>query len=637
MNTPNDKPKNPVLADVWSVQNILDASFQRCFQMCEKMPKKLERHISRDLHEIKPEMIRGWLEPIANEVYKDMARTMFHVLPLLQPQDFKCDKDVNFYFWPAYHMVLVGRRLFFAVDELDEELRLMGCGIWGNPKSSRPIEEWQEYTDCSHARWFNYATRRPKHLAFFPGSVYLWFNTQMPCASTNPYDLLRAFTILAPEAGPDVDDDPSAPILRLGADSKGWGHELMNELNNGKVGRHRRNPGHFFPNRPEKPPHEEQPLVDVRCRLLALFIHSAFCCKSPAWFEQLKQELQASGLDSVLNLQKTSIDPVAQDWGDRSTNRDLFQCWSTITLQPMLNAVPESSPIAAGETTGSLGGTLTNQSIGSSYIFSSVPLRKEYLAVVRDYVRKVYAMMRNFEQAINTQNLLYRARRTMVSQSAVLLHHEFNALVANRYQTVGLDIGKCDPQVVAVRKSAWHSVTSHANFLYFWSQAYLEKSPKAKSDLQERFMRPIQSLLSRGTLESTLKRVAVDVYNSNSHDPGATIVFPIADTNVGAEAGPEEYYSCFLLTAEIVRNFCKHERRAVEARWWAEIKHEKLNIRMSCPTTLDEPPAANTFRALIVLLKDLDLGDGNVTINGGCLLWWVQVNLSSSRGMNATT
>lgn len=628
MNT--DSKKKSLLADVWSVQTILDASFQRCYNMCEKMPKKLGHHIyvSRELHEIRPDTIREWLEPIANEVYRDMARTLFQVLPLLQPQDFEQRRDVNFYFWPAYHMVLVNRRLFYAVDELGEKLKLMGCGLWGDPRSSRGLEEWQEYNDCCHARWFNYATRRPKRMEeFLPGSVYLWFNTQMPCASANPYDLIRSFTILAPDSGHDLDDEPSAPVLRLDSASEHWGHELKEALN-GKVGRYRRNPGHVFPNRPDKPAAEESSLSEVRCRLLALFMHSAFRGDAPVWLNDLYAALDNAGLQRVLDREGTSKDPIAQDWGDMSKNRELFRCWSTITLQPMLNAVPESSSFSTGAVPGHLDGMLTNQSIGSSYMFSSVPLRKEYLAVVRDYVRKVYAMMRNFEQAINTQNLLYRARRTLVSQSAVLLHHEFNAMLKDRYQTVEIDIAKCDPAVVTLRRDAWRSIVAHVSLLNSWSQAFLHREPRAKSELQRRFLYPLLALHERDALERGLMQVAGDVYANNDRYAGATVSFPLASAGAPIHLEPDEYNRCFLLVSEVVRNFCKHEERLVEACWWMEIKSNILHIRMEYPTLLQERPRSNTFDCLDTLLRDLELGTATVTLGDGKLHWLVSVYFS---------
>src|SRR6185295_4070422 len=110
---------------------VLDRGFQECMEIASRMYGQLESiYQGRVEHSANaPESLRSTLQQPINELYHAVATTLFTLLHVLQPDDFKKTEPVNFYFLPGYHSCLLRRRVFIRHESSDFGIGISGFDI----------------------------------------------------------------------------------------------------------------------------------------------------------------------------------------------------------------------------------------------------------------------------------------------------------------------------------------------------------------------------------------------------------------------------------------------------------------------------------------------------------------------------
>jgi hypothetical protein len=613
--------------DILGVHRILTPSFEKCLEICGEMPAQL-LHSPED-SPIEEDQTRGWLQTAANKVYDEMALAMFQVLPLLQPEDFQGRQPgdwINFCFWPGYRSQILRRRdrLFRVHPATPQEFKDAGVGFWGDPNDAARA---QPYYDCSHNRWYHYVTIRPRHLPddipYWPGSVWLWFNSQKPRLS--PRNFVASLTVTTKP----IQGDEEFEVLQLAStedpddgDSLGWGNQLATKING--IGVVRDHPEFQFPDRPERDGGRSAEYRAIRLQLQALFMHVLFRATVPKWFDKVKESLREVGFAEV-HIERALHDPVALNLAD---GRARFVCWSTITLQDVL------MPPSLGESDGR--DLMKSTNIGSATLFCSVPLRPEFICVVRDYIRRVYATIRVFESAISQTNLIREYRRIYSTTTSLVLHHEFHYLLNSQFQDVQQLLASSDPHHIRRRQLAWGMMSAFLAVLYRLGK--VRDAHASAADLEtarQSFLTPLHEL-GRQALLPTIRAMAASVYQGHHIQGWATI--PALETRdsdtIDVNQLPaDQYLTCFLLVNEQIHNFCKHERDGnVSASWTVEWNEETLEIILGYPTPRAQAPLCKTFRYLGELLRESRLGNASVDLKGRILQWEVRLSFGNPGG-----
>lgn len=606
------------------IQRILDRGFQKCFEDAEAM---ISAFSSQDPGDID---FDSQIRETTKKLYEHMLEAMFRVLPLVQPDDCPKGKEVNLYFWPGFKSYFTNRRSFYPYGAPGKRPEDVGIGRSADPNLDP--QDWNDhYSICSHARWYGYATTRPKEMNYFPGSLYRWFNDQIPRVTDNRHDLIQS---LAVTVDPQFtqDEDIAFQVLQLDPTemafrSVEWGPQLANRVNT--MAPYVADPNYKFPDRKDRSGMQDvdndERYRPVRCMLLALWMHACFASEAPAWLLDLERELAAANLTGVLEQLKASrSDPYAMDWGDRTIGRPQFTTWTTISLHWMLT--PPPADLLGVRQSGADKKGVVRQMIGSATFTSSVPLRKDFIALVRPWIRSIYGMMRNAE--ISTHLRQQRAEQLM--RAGTWLSHELTKLLKTCYPNVRKQMKSADPACIADRQAAWDLITQFADITNLWAKANTLRDPASRDALRERFLQPLHELRNAGRLQPSLRSVAAAFYESSQHE--ALSIPELEEPGEAPELTNGQRSVCFLLVSEMIGNFCRHERNQ-SAAWSVEVGEDRLMITLVAGTSLRERPSSWTFAYIDEFLNNTELGSAKVRLVDKKLTWLVSVNLGTKEAV----
>jgi hypothetical protein len=113
---------------------------------------------------------------------------------------------------------------------------------------------------------------------------------------------------------------------------------------------------------------------------------------------------------------------------------------------------------------------------------------------------------------------------------------------------------------------------------------------------------------------ASLRYVSKQIYESIWYEQSGRVVF-LESEPASSDFGSlkeEEHCSCFLLVAEMIRNYCEYEEDDCIATWSAQLMDNVLTIKLLGPTNAQRNPASMTLARLNVFLNALGVGKAGV-------------------------
>jgi len=630
------KSAQTVLAEaphlVAELHRVLDSGFRRCRGLAERMQKDTELHYHDQLEllYIGHNNLKPILRPLVNEFYEVMTRTIFEVLRLLQPEDFKNGKRVNFYFLPGYHSHLINKRIFYqqeASGPKGTSYKSFGVGLTGGAKG-KP----KEYHDCRHARWYHYATTPPRPKKdFLPASPYHWFAYQQPrIRRGDPHDLIASLTFSTDASAEEDANFPEHKVLNLaesGESSLEWGTQVAKTLNEME---HVSDPDWQFPDRGDRkqasdPDYDQEREIRfrrIRCLLISLWMHSVFARKPPDWWNELESELDRLQLESMSEAIAEALkDEIASNWADRRHGPG-FKTWTMINLHPLI--APPPTPLfghvdhAARLQEAS---AVYRQTIGWATMFCSASLQIPFISVVRQWIRTVYSMLRSTEVTVLLKN---REPHVRAAQMVRLFSHDSYRFMEESVNTVLRQVADCTAERVAYRKHVIQALRVLNTFTYTVSNAFPHR--EKLDEQREEFLKALN--VGEKRLLGCLYRAADDIqkYRRSRKRRPAIVTFPMRSP-AKLEASSVTYVYCLLLVGELIRNYCRYGPSGQEAELLATITGGELRIELTARA--DKRPAGENFAILDNLLGTLRVGEAKLDEqNDKNFRWRVTVQLT---------
>jgi hypothetical protein len=616
------------ILSVARVQQVLDKGFQKCLALAETMPKKIEKafHGRLELIYIEHEELRNILRSSVNEFYQAMTETLFQVLRILQPHDFANGNRINFYFLPGYHSCLTNRRMFFrekCFPSIGGLYQNFGVGLCGDPDLQAP----EQYYDCSHARWYLYATTPPRPVKdFFPASPYHWFAYQQPRISADPHDLVASlsFTMIPSAiANPDFPEHQILNLSEPATSSRDWGTKVKDMLNNMQ---HVRQPLWKFPDRGDR--HSDQHfdkehegrLCEARCLLISLWMHSVFNSEQPDWLKDLFDELEKQELESVsASIRAALKDPVAHDWGDKKKGRPSFKTWTTIGLHPLVAPPPVRIMGPQNESVESMPtpSTIFRQTIGWATMLCSTRLDLPFISVARQWIRGVYGMLRTAEVAVLLKN---RESLERAAQVVRALSHDTRKLIYESVASMLHEANSNSTEVVQNRRITLLNLDAQSVLSYGLSAAAAD-SLKAKR-MHDDILKSLEGV--RDNLVGIIYRVADEIQGFMREENCPKIKVPQL-LSQDFEIPRNTYAICLLLIGEMVRNYCEHGPEGSVAELSATLTEHWLKIVLEGNT--EKRPVGQAYALLDNILEILSLGEARSDkVSDNRYRWTVAVN-----------
>jgi len=590
------------------------------------------------LNGLTDDQIRDSLQELCPNIYQVIAKTLFKVLPTLQGEDCPKGTAVNFYFWPGYHSYLANRRIFVRDGSWN-----FGIGISGDPST----HQQELYSDCSQARWYHYLIWNPRRRTGsytfsepMPGHVHQWlrFQNQPSLLTNKPHGKpLRTFINSLTATTAEIDNSEQSmfrgnEVLKLthsAGITKMWGSQYAKFLN--ELGLDKK---WSFPDRWGKETHDEAPLRNLRCAMHSVWLHAIFCGWKPTWLDGFIRELKENAVTqpAAVSIEQGLADPVATDWGDAGKGRPCSMTWSYVSLHSSL--APSISDLYAGipqhdETRRRL---QASQSLGSAELLCSIPLRPRYLASVRSWISEVYGLIRNAEFSVLLQNHKLQSRR--LELSGPFWAHELMKLSDEGLATVLREVDDNRPSATDNRRFVLHSMRMLGTLAYAFTGP-LFGGPKGVTAQRDEFMKPVLDLYTRGILVDALREVAQQTYKHVCAGTGARVAFGKAQRNPTGRLRlrNEEQRSCFLLVAEMIRNYCENEVEACVGKWEAAVEDGTLHVRLYGQTHSQRNPVSISLSRLNLFLRALSIGRADVEWQKeqSICIYDVAVNLTQPR------
>jgi hypothetical protein len=609
-------------------QRVLDKGFQLCLAEAQRMHEqvgqpsykgKLEQSYSDVEH------LRRLVSPSINKLYETMARTIFEVLAIMQPEDFQ-HGDVNLYLLPGYHSCLTDRRLFYSKPIDTSATQNLGVGLSGNPLTSRRGIDM--YHDCCQARWYTFATTPPQERDFRPGSPYFWFAHQRPTCSDSPHDLIASFTFSTAAQNREPHECLEHKTVQLDSreSSHKWGSQVADLLNSI---RHKRYPEWVFPDRydrrndPRYDAARQTRLRQARCLLISLWMHSVFENERPKWWNMLLDELQRQQLTSVINsLLTADADPIASNWGDKGEGRPQFNTWTTVSMHQL--AAPPPMPLVEQRdavNSNSLDSDTYLQTVGWATMLSSVPLGLPFLSVVRPWIRMVYGMLRSAEVHVLLKD---RLPLHQAAQAVRFISHDMYKFTQESVTTVINAAERTDKKTVDYRRFVLQLLKAHGELAYAVCSAATDEAKVIA--LKHEILQSL-SQLEDDHLITCLYQVATDVQSFRKEKKGGTFSPTLAEAR-RTTIPFDTYVSCLLLVGEIIRNQCQHGKGSVAE---LTIKKDDGNCLVIQLEVNGERKAGHSFYLLNNALKTLRLGSAKFNKAGSSndkSRWIITINMS---------
>jgi hypothetical protein len=595
------------------IQSLLEESFKECLKRVTKLKRQSEESILNrpGFSRLPDEEILRYLQQLCPALYEIISDTLFRLIPLVQPGDYRRHNRLNFYFWPGYHSYLANKRIF-----VKEESWNFGIGLSGDPEA----ETFERYRDCSQARWYHYLVRKRNRSDVMPGDVHQWLRFQQQPqlhGDEHKFDEDSQKFVNSLTATIEAMDKEEQELFRGNAvllldacrqSTKTWGAQYAKFINAYSIYK-----SWTFPDRWGKPVEQEAQLRAARCKMHAVWLHAIFCDNKPAWLDdfihelQSRSETQQAGEALKLGLE----DKVAANWGDAALGRPRFSCWSYLSLHSSL--APSVSPMYDPQVQPEEARrrTLAMQSLGSAELLCSVPLRPRYISIVRPWISEVYGLVRNAEISILLQNHKLETRKAELA--GPYWAHELMKLTDEGLSTILREAADTSPAAVSNRKFVLHSIRMMGSLAYAFTGPIFSGAQEARKQREE-FLKPLRRLFEKGWLLEALRYVAEQTYENICYGRGAHVVFT-ETTAAGWKPEKlhyEEHRSCFLIVSEMVRNYCDSEDDECIATWKALVTDDVLRVELTGPTRAQRNPASMTLARLNVFLRALEIGKANV-------------------------
>jgi hypothetical protein len=613
------------------LQEQLEQGFQEGFAICERLPRLLhDRVAAAGPYEIETAGVEQILPQVLNELYHAMAQNLFSVLCKLEA-DRGGNKPINFYFWPGYASVLLKRRVYYTAEEIagmDPRFRDVGVGLYGSE-----LETAEEYHYSAQSRYYHYAWKQPRELVNYnPGSVYSWFRKQRPrivSAKGRDHDLIASLTVTTSPDLPEqdlksLDERRGSGVLsryqfvrleRGTGDDKptSWGQVLADKLNS-EMRWYVADRSVEFPDAPggsTRPPMTPMK-KSVALSLLSLWLHSAFSDEPPAWMTDLETQLDAANFHSVREqLRLAADDEIAQRGWNRNARRARFVDWTTISLHPMLS--PPALSNKESYKTEQTASYMEEHALGSAVFLSSSVLGKEFISLVRPWVRSLYGMVRNAEGLVISYNEMVRTSRSFAMIAGPWFAHEMNALLGKN-TAMKAQIGNCSKQSVALRRMVLNTAQSVSSLAYFATAAVLQTNADSLSALKDKFLEPLRQLAAASQLNEVLLAVARTVYtdvDQNRTSAHKGVIPALAGEGPDARDLPPDvdFGVCFLLVNEVITNHVRHSQSEIPAEFSIAQSGPELTIRLEADVSKEELPLSKTLIYLDRLLRAFGLGE----------------------------
>ncbi len=608
------------------LNEILDQGFQACFAICEDLPDVFRKH-AKGPYEIDKGDVKNLLERVLNRLYDRMARTLFAVLCRMVALRGGPEK-INFYFWPGYFSLLLKKRIYFTADvspiENAERFGKTGIGFCESHRDGIvDIRGLKAYQDCSQARWYHYAwkqkdTWEQKETASHPAaaSVYRWFREQRPRVSEeyNEHDLIASLTVTTDGANvpkEDLNDFDTAgnpqryQFLLLDATERDptVSSKKVADKMNAALRKNVQQPDIMFPDTPD---FSKNPWLarggDVRLLELGLWMHSVFHDHLPTNLEEIIATIENAGYSQAAEwLKRAKNDPVATKEERSERDRLIFTDWSTISLHPMLSPALLNS---TNDEQSPRDDPTERKTIGSAVFLSSTTLGKDFLGLVRYWVRTVYGMIRNSESVVLWHNEMLQTSRRRAMIAGPWFAHEINAILGKNTR-LKRNLRSNAEEEVAFRRMVLNTAESVARLAYIATSAVLETNPEQQKKVQAKFCEPLRELQT-DQLKDALFAAARVAYN----DARANLAKSKENGEIPALEGyPTDSQNtngvCFLLVNELITNHVRHSRDK-SAQFKVEVGEGKAVITLSANGP--ELSVSKTLEYLDQMLAALGMG-----------------------------
>jgi hypothetical protein len=590
-----------------TVEGVFDKAITVCVEMSRAM--QVDAAVSMGVKDdrLPASVLTKW----ASKYYEIVAHTLFEVLKLTQPEDFKGDRSVNFYYWPGYHSVASGR--IYAASESKGSEAAWGIGLCGDPANP------DTYTDCHQAHWYQVVTAQDE--SFWPASPYDFVMEQQPLITEQPRVMLASITFSTQSVRGDT-HYPGFLVRRLDSrDFRTWGLALADVLNQTV----RRYSSWQFPDRRDRratPRDDEGALSTLRLMLLSRWMHSMMGDGDPEWFDDLLQEARRQRLDTLeRRLIAARAEQHRPEWAISNTQRPAFTTWTTLVLDQIVTPELETARSSAerGRRPELVDPNEQFRDIGWATLLCSVPMRLPFKMLARRWLRTVHATMRQAENAA-----LYNARQRSRDQrdyTAVSVHE------LGHY----LDEGK-----------ELLGTTGYPPFFAATVRAMVDCLNLVR--VPDRVTQGFQSALKDpDALQRILARAVADVCEATPSSPsrrGATLQLvhmpdcePLTVLShlemLRIKGARNMYAASMLLTGELVRNHLRHGEG--KATWYVVLRDKTLEVTLEANRTKNNEILAEqlvgTLRQLDVLLQMICKGSVVPALLPGTVRWSVVVRL----------
>ncbi len=575
-----------------AAQDLLEKGLQKCLDLTRALIDNLKRRAADEVGNrlLTNAELQDELTGRSRELYKIMAQTLFELIQKLQPEDCPPEKAINFYFWPGYHSVLIQQRIFIRQYEEDDEWNF-GVGICGTPKGKLDI-----YHDSCQARLFQYLIKPRNESDIAPVDIHR-FLLNRDLSRDNPH--LHRFLVVTNKPLPrGATPDTYVPLSSMEQGTEGWGFQLDTSM--WKAMRLA-----TFRGQHSTRIEDQQFRREAQNKLQSLWLHSAFCNLEPGWLPSFIDTLGAHPGSDLLHssLTRALRDKRASDWGDKSEGRPLFSSWGILSLSPWL----DPRDILLGEDGQSFdrARSLSSKTVGSAAFLSSVPLGPVYLAFAKQWVSEVYNAIRNAEMAMLIHNKQRRVDEAFAA--GPYFAHEIQTVVDQALPTVQRAFADDREEAVKTRRFVLYSIRTLCALAYSFTNVVMSPSKDAIERERGNLLDPLRKLRARKVLLSDLTTIAEETYESLKIKDGGVVLFP-EPQSTEISADEVQYGACFLLIAELLRNYCHSHRSGPTASFRTWLDGDILTVELEGSTRAERKPTSMSVARLDRFLRLLGVG-----------------------------
>ncbi len=593
--------------DLKKVQALLEQGYQECLHLTLKAQRSLERLVKerKGFALLEQKEILKNLYRLAPRLYGVMADTLFRLIPLLQPES-RDESQIHLYFWPGYHSCLVGKRIFIRRQNWN-----LGVGI-----SAKPTDKnLRHYCDSSQARLYQYMVKPRNSSNVLPADVHQWLLRERSFRPTDDAKNLRipinSLTVLGctrTKMSTNSEEFFESEVLDLGTcgDSENWGKCFADFIKRIAV---EIGDDEQFPKAAPPGPNSEWVTV-ARQKMHSIWLHSVFRNDKPEWLQSFIAELSDRDVTKPVarSIEFAMLDRVVKEWDD---GRPKFCSWTNMSLRPSLDPTKVYAYDTADDDS-EKDHQLARKTVGSAEFLSSVPLGSTYFSFVRPWVSEIYSTVRNVEVAIWMHNRKLGEREPTFAGPYIA--HEIRKLVDSGLYLTKMEVQETSDEAVRKREFLLYSIGALTRLAYAFTNAVLSMNKQALQKEREKFLAPLVKLRNEGRLEQSLSMVAMEIYESVRLAEGGQVLFPtwLAERWDSKTLDVPQQSSCFLLTVEMISNYCQNEESTSSAEWQTFLDDNTLVIRLDGPTNAQRNPTSTSFARLDLFLHALGIGEANV-------------------------